>query len=109
MTGEEHAGAGQGPVLLDIGGDVGALVVRFPADMAGLELGIDPEPARPGWPAGQHVAVIARTAGTQVQYTAVFPALPSGRYRLFCRPGGVVRLHARVHGGRVTELRWPDG
>jgi hypothetical protein len=44
-----------------------------------------------------------------VQYTAVFPALPSGRYRLFCRPGGVVRLHARVHGGRVTELRWPDG
>jgi hypothetical protein len=38
----ENPYAGQGPVLLDIGGDVGALVVVMPADTDGLEVELRP-------------------------------------------------------------------
>jgi hypothetical protein len=39
---EDNSHAGQGAVLLDIGGDVGALVVVMPAAMEGLEVEIRP-------------------------------------------------------------------
>ena len=38
----ENPYAGQGAVLLDIGGDVGALVVTMPASMVGVEVEIRP-------------------------------------------------------------------
>ena len=38
----ENPFAGQGPVLLDIGGDVGALVVEMPAALTGREIEICP-------------------------------------------------------------------
>jgi hypothetical protein len=41
----ENPDAGQGPVLLDIGGDVGALVVTMPAQTEGLEVEIRPKGA----------------------------------------------------------------
>ena len=41
-TNMENPYAGQGPVLLDIGGDVGALVVVMPADTDGLEVELRP-------------------------------------------------------------------
>ena len=37
----ENPYAGQGSVLLDIGGDVGALVVTMPAAMEGVEIELD--------------------------------------------------------------------
>ena len=37
----ENPYAGQGPVLLDIGDDVGALVVTMPADLEGVEVEIN--------------------------------------------------------------------
>ena len=40
MTGNENPHAGQGSVLLDIGGDVGALVVTVPPAMVGVEIEI---------------------------------------------------------------------
>ena len=40
----ENPYAGQGSVLLDIGGDVGALVVIMPAALAGAEVEIRPAP-----------------------------------------------------------------
>lgn len=36
----ENPFAGQGPVLLDIGGDVGAIVLHLPASMEGAEIAI---------------------------------------------------------------------
>ncbi len=39
----ENPHAGQGCVLLDIGGDIGALVVTTPASMVGVEVEIAPE------------------------------------------------------------------
>ncbi|MBO1766733.1 hypothetical protein [Allobranchiibius sp. GilTou38] len=46
MTDAENPHAGQGMVVLDIGGDVGALVVSTPADMAGVEIEICPSGRR---------------------------------------------------------------
>jgi len=42
MATEENPHAGQGPVVLDIGGDVGALIVVTPAWMENLEVEIIP-------------------------------------------------------------------
>ena len=41
-TENENPHAGQGSVLLDIGGDVGALVVSMPPAMVGAEIEIAP-------------------------------------------------------------------
>ena len=56
MVGKENPHAGQGPVVLDIGGDVGALVVVMPAGMEDLEVEIIPTgtDARPSSPGGEH-------------------------------------------------------
>ncbi len=42
MTVEDNSHAGQGSVLLDIGGDVGALVVTMPDELLGVEIEIRP-------------------------------------------------------------------
>ena len=42
MATEENPHAGQGAVVLDIGGDIGALIVEMPADMEDLEVEIIP-------------------------------------------------------------------
>lgn len=42
MATEENPNAGQGSVVLDIGDDIGALVVEMPAEMDGLEVEIVP-------------------------------------------------------------------
>lgn len=46
MTEVENPHAGQGMVVLDIGGDIGALIVSTPAGMAGVEIEICPSGAR---------------------------------------------------------------
>lgn len=50
MNTVENPHAGQGMVVLDIGGDIGALVVQAPAAMSGLEIEICPAGARDGVP-----------------------------------------------------------
>jgi hypothetical protein len=102
----EHWGPSLGPVILDIGGEVGALVVSMPAHLEGAELEIrrPPEP----W-TGRHVAVRARSASTGSTCAAVFGGLHSGRYELRVRgertgaPRPVV-----VRGGDVVWHRWED-
>jgi len=42
MVTEENPNAGQGSVVLDIGGDIGALIVVMPAEMEDLEVEIVP-------------------------------------------------------------------
>ena len=112
MTDPENPHAGQGSVLLDIGGDVGALVVEAPASMVGVEVEIRPE--RPGGvpsapPRGHlpHVAVVPRRTPGGVVPSLVFADLTAGRYQL-CRKGtDHVELTAEVVGGTVTEASWP--
>ena len=99
-----NAHAGQGPVLLDIGGDIGALVLRMPAGLVGSEVEARPVEHADGWSHLPHVGVLVRGG---LGSTAVFGELPEGDYQLYLRPAGAVALTVRVRGGEVTEADWP--
>jgi hypothetical protein len=98
-------------VVLDIGGDIGALIISMPAELAGAEV-----EARPvGGPAAQayrahlpHVAVLARTQGAEVRHSAVFAELRDGEYQLYLRPNQPSPLTAVVRGGEVSTAAWPE-
>lgn len=101
----ENPYAGQGSVLLDIGGDVGALVVQMPAGMDGVEV----EARAPGSSGHHpHVAVVSRPAGIGPVPSLVFPSLVQGEYALGEKGRTEVRLTAAVRGGRVTQVSWPE-
>ena len=100
----ENPHAGQGPVVLDIGGDVGALVVAMPETMADLEIEIR---SVDGQTHCSHVAVVGRAAGDPMVWSAVFPELSEGRYELYQRLDGRSRIVVEVSGGEVTQASWP--
>jgi hypothetical protein len=114
MVNEENPHAGDGAVVLDIGGDVGALVVIMPAELEGAEV----EAGRRGEGGGRagghghrrppHVAVVARPVAGGVVHSLVFGELVEGDYELYQRPDGPVELRASVIGGTVTEVSWPN-
>jgi len=117
-------------VVLDIGGDIGALVVSAPPSLAGAEIEICPSGSRisepdegAGWWHGQwrshthahghahawpHVAVIDRTTGLGTQHCAVYLGLRRGRYDLWLRPDQPTALTVTVHGALVTWVDWPQ-
>lgn len=106
--GEDHTGAGQGPVLLDIGGTVGALVVHLPVEWVGREIEIRPAGSTDRAAHCPHVAVIARATARAVVPTAVFPALEQGDYELIEKQAaGDPGMRVSVVGGAVTEVSWP--
>jgi hypothetical protein len=90
--------------VLDIGGDVGALVIMAPAELAGRE--IEARPVR-GSNAAQHATVLGRRAGDATVYGVVVSGLAAGEYDLALLPGGPVRDRVTIVGGEVTESRWP--
>ncbi len=89
-------------VVLDIGGDVGALIVRADADMHGVEVEISPagdDLAR------SHREVLERSIDDRPAFTAVFDGLPAGAYTLWV--GGEARTReVSVAGGSVAQLDW---
>ncbi len=111
----ENPFAGQGSVLLDIGGEVGALVVTMPAAMVDVEVEIRPgdgnQPASPRRrrraPHHPHVAVVERPVLGAVVPSLVFPELVEGRYELYVKGTDLVELTVEVVGGEVTTAAWP--
>jgi hypothetical protein len=90
------------PVVLDLGGDLGALVVRTDSALLGVEVEISPS-ADDGH--RQHKEVLQRTLGPAIATVLVYDRLPEGEYTLWV--GGAARSRGvRVEGGRVTELDW---
>jgi hypothetical protein len=119
----ENQYAGQGAVLLDIGGDVGALVVTMPSSMVGAEIEIAPvgeirhehehshgheHGHGPGHTHRAHVAVVDRPVSEGSQPSLVFPELVEGSYELFDKGADDVLLTAEITGGQVTLLEWPE-
>lgn len=104
---EDLSYAGQGAVLLDIGGEVGAVVVHMPARLAGVEIEVCPAGERHDAAPRAHVAVLGRPAGGDVVHAAVFPTLVTGRYELYRKSDGPTELVVDVRGGAVTEVAWP--
>lgn len=104
----ENPFAGQGSVLLDIGDDVGALVVTTPAGMEGVEVEIRPEGAHHrAHSHHRHVAVVNRPAGGTRIPSLVFPELLEGSYELYEKGTRDVRLTVAVRGGEVATAAWP--
>ena len=104
----ENPHAGQGSVLLDIGGDVGALVVAMPPALVGTEIEIAPAGGHHhGHGHRPHVAVVDRPVTDGTMPSLVFPELVEGSYDLFDKGEETVLLSAEILGGQVTFLEWP--
>ncbi len=104
MTAGHHHHAGDGPVVLDVGGDVGALVLLARPEVDQLEIEIS-EVGQPR--TGAHVAVHRRQVGGRVVHAAVYPELVRGSYELWDTAGRSA-LTVRIEGGRVTQAAWPQ-
>ena len=95
-------------MLLDIGGDVGALVVVAPDSMLDREVEIAPADEVFDRVHRPHVAVVRRpVAGGEVS-SLVFGELSAGRYALAEKGTTRVRLEVEVRGGEVTSAEWPS-
>lgn len=90
-----------GPVMLDIGGNIGAVIARLDDDLEGIELPIlsldDPD-----WDPHTHTGVWRRKLGGTTAVVAVYPQLPEGRYQITLTDSRATELV--VTGGEVTNI-----
>lgn len=105
-VGHRHVGDGEcrpagGPLLLDIGDNVGAVIARLDDALEGTELAIlaldDPD-----WDPTTHTGVWRRSIGGGSVVVAVYPTLESGRYRITLPNGRTADL--AVVGSYVTNV-----
>jgi hypothetical protein len=89
-----------GSVVLDIGGDVGALLLRTPSTLNGQEIDLDPEDHSCPH---THSAVRERRLLGGVAYAAVYPSLKAGHYLV-----GHTGQRVLIVGGQVTEAEYED-
>jgi hypothetical protein len=89
-------------VVLDIGGDVGALILYTGQEMRGREIEIsrtDRDSPR------VHTAILERRVGNRTVYAGVYPELEAGDYRLWgddpSQPPDVT-----IVTGSVAEVNW---
>jgi hypothetical protein len=107
---EENPPVQGGSVVLDIGGDVGALIAFLPESFAGTEVYIS---VADGSDPFTHTGVHARGTSEHRRQTAIYPQLTTGDYQLW-HPADASPLGEPVHveGGAVAELnligRVPD-
>ena len=97
---EQSAHASQSAVVLDIGGDVGALVLYTGAEDDAAEIDISPgsDSAAPR----SHNQVHPRRTRAGIIYSAVYPALTAGEYTLW-RDEHTPEATVVIQGGQVTE------
>jgi len=91
-------------VVLELGADVGALVLFTPAELDGREIEISRDEDRMA--RRTHSQVRPRHVVRVTRYAAVYPDLPAGTYTIWAdeqRPAGSVV----IAGGRVTNWSWP--
>jgi|SRR5438034_270447 len=90
------------PVVLEIGGELGALVVYTDAVLLHEEIELSPaadDDRR------SHKDVLERLVGGRSVHAAVFDRLERGTYTLWHRDGERARGVA-IAGGEITELDW---
>jgi hypothetical protein len=101
------APSGEGSVVLDIGGDTGAVVIHCAASLDGAEIEIRPVGSK--WD-GTHTAVRQRDLRDRTCFAAVFGAVAGGRSELRIRGGDAEpQLEVLVVGGAISEATWPTG
>ena len=99
-----HGPAGSGLSVLDIGGDVGALVATMPSSAVGTELFVRPtdDPTTT-----VHTGVWERADAGHGVAAAVFLELRHGTYHVLDEHGAVVST-VEVHGGSVATVDLRD-
>jgi hypothetical protein len=91
-------------VVLDVGENLGALIIHTGAELHGVEIEISPY----GHDAERsHKQVLERSAGGRPQFTAVFDGLPSGVYTLWCDGRARVR-GVKIEAGKIVQLDWGE-
>jgi hypothetical protein len=91
-------------VVLDIGEDIGALIVHTDASMIGIEVEIS---AAGHDEIRTHKEVLEREINGRPAPTLVYDGLPAGSYTLWL--DGLARQRdVIVHGGAVSELSWAE-
>jgi hypothetical protein len=90
------------PVVLEIGGELGALVVYTDPELVHTEVEISPagDDAR-----RSHKDVLERVLAGRSLYAAVFDQIPEGTYTLWHDDRPITRGVA-VAAGSVSELTW---
>lgn len=104
--GHEHYAARPHPefVVLEIGPDLGALIVHTDANMHGVEIEISPSADDAQ---RSHKQVLERSVAGRPAFTAVFDQLAAGTYTLWT--DGVARVRGvKVTSERIAKLRWPQ-
>jgi len=103
-TSEENHAARRHPeqVVLDIGGDIGALILHTRAEMLGVEVEIS---ATGEDDRRSHKDVLEREINGRPAYTAVFDNIREGTYTLWIDDVARER-EVVVSGGAVSELDW---
>jgi hypothetical protein len=96
--------SGPGTVVLELGADVGALVLHTPAELDGREIEISPEEAVTS--RRTHSMVRPRHMTTGTRYAAVYPDLAAGPYTIWADEQNPVG-RVVIAGGRVTNWSWP--
>ena len=89
-------------VVLDVGGEYGALIVHADAELHGveIEISLDGQDER-----RSHNDVLERSINGRPAFTAVFDGLAAGAYALWDAGRARARSVA-IEGGLVTELDW---
>ena len=89
-----------GPIVLDLGDGIGALIVHADAALAGREIEVE------RLESGQrtHTEVHRRYVDGGTVFAGVFPELEEGPYLLLNRES--VPRCVTIRGGEVTETRW---
>jgi hypothetical protein len=107
MSHEHAAGAtGAGSVILELGGDVGVLILDASASLLGREIEISPADGGGSGPDASHRThsmVRERVTGSGRSYAAVYPGVPAGRYIVWRdadTPAGTVT----IAGGEVARF-----
>jgi hypothetical protein len=103
MTENVHGPTGPGSVILELGEDVGALILETPPGLSGHEIEISASPAGPR----THSQVRERRTAGGVSYAAVYPDLPAGDYIVW-REDGDTAGRVTVQGGQASRFRWPE-
>jgi hypothetical protein len=89
-------------VVLDIGQDIGALIIYTDAKLRGREIEVSPA----GSAATRvHVEVLERWVNGRQVFAAVFPTLRAGAYDIW-QHSPIPSDTASITGGRVTTVDW---